>query len=165
MCDQHFEHQVPVPTFTKKLAEFGIVLTRGQQQRIINILDEDLEQIITHQEYYDAIEAYNVSGEKHKSLDGTPYLPFEIRVLIKLSAIMKERDMSSIEVFNSCDIGRDGKVDLKELSNFIEGISRDFKQKEGFAMMRYLDVDNNGSIDKSEFIKQLEKVEKYYESY
>jgi len=32
-----------VPTFTKKLTDFGIVLTSGQQQRIINILDEDLE--------------------------------------------------------------------------------------------------------------------------
>ena len=43
VCDQYNELKVPVPTFTKKLTDFGIVLTSGQQQRIINILDEDLE--------------------------------------------------------------------------------------------------------------------------
>jgi Ca2+-binding EF-hand superfamily protein len=132
---------------------------------VINILDEDLEQYITRQEFYDAIEAYNISGEKHKSINGEPYMAFEIRVLIKLTAIMRERDLSPLEVFNSCDVGGDGKVDIKELANFIEGISRDFKQKEAFAMMRFLDVDNNGTIDKDEFQKQLKKVDKYYESY
>lgn len=78
---------------------------------------------------------------------------------------MKERDLSSSEVFNSCDIDRSGTIKIDELAKFIEGISRDFKQKEAFAMMRYLDIDNNGSIDKAEFQKQMQKVEKYYESY
>jgi len=54
---------------------------------------------------------------------------------------------------------------IDELAKFIEGISRDFKQKEAFALMRYLDVDNNGSIDKAEFQKQLAKVDKYLESF
>lgn len=147
------------------LTKFDIDLTRGQQKRIINILDEDLEMTITRQEYYDAIEAYNIVGEKHFSLDGSPYLAFEIRTLIKLSVIMKERSLTALEVFNSCDISRDGKVDIKELATFIEGISRDFKQKEAFCMMRYLDVDNNGYIDKAEFTRQLEKVDKYYDAY
>jgi len=92
-------------------------------------------------------------------------LPFEIRVLIKLSAILKERDLSAVEVFNSCDVDRSGTMKIDELAKFIEGISRDFKQKEAFALMRYLDVDNNGSIDKAEFQKQLAKVDKYLESF
>jgi len=54
-------------------------------------------------------------------------LPFEIRVLIKLDAIMKERDLSPTEVFNSCDIDRSGTIKIDELAKFIEGISRDFK--------------------------------------
>jgi hypothetical protein len=37
------------------------------------ILDEDVEGTITKEEYYNALEAYNVSGEKHKSLDGSVY--------------------------------------------------------------------------------------------
>jgi hypothetical protein len=48
------------------------------------ILDEDLEGHVTREEFYNALEAYNVSGEKHKSLDGSVYHPFEHRVLFRL---------------------------------------------------------------------------------
>jgi hypothetical protein len=41
--------------------------------RLVMILDEDLEGSITKDEYYDALEAYTVSGEKHMSLDGSIY--------------------------------------------------------------------------------------------
>jgi hypothetical protein len=48
------------------------------------ILDEDLEGNITREELYNALEAYNVSGERHKSIDGSVYQSFEHRVLFKL---------------------------------------------------------------------------------
>lgn len=32
------------------------------------ILDEDIEGHISRDEYYNALEAYNVSGEKHKAI-------------------------------------------------------------------------------------------------
>jgi hypothetical protein len=35
------------------------------------VLDEDIEGIITLEEYNNALEAYAVSGEKHRPLDGS----------------------------------------------------------------------------------------------
>ena len=79
-------------------------LSRGQLSRIIMILDEDMEGNITRQEYYDALEAYNVSGEKHKSFDGTIYHPFEHRALFKLISELKRKRIEFVEMFNACDI-------------------------------------------------------------
>ena len=38
------------------------------------ILDEDIEGIITLEEYMNALEAYGVSGEKHKPLNDSTVL-------------------------------------------------------------------------------------------
>ena len=48
----------------------GVTLSRGQMSRLIMILDEDMEGHITREELYDALEAYNVAGEKHRAIDG-----------------------------------------------------------------------------------------------
>ena len=41
--------------------------------RLVMILDEDIEGTISREEYYNTLEAYNVSGEKHKAFDGGVY--------------------------------------------------------------------------------------------
>jgi hypothetical protein len=49
------------------------------------ILDEDMEGNITCDEYYNALEAYNCSGEKHFATDGSDYyVSFEHRAMFKL---------------------------------------------------------------------------------
>lgn len=83
--------------------------------RLIMVLDEDLEGHISRDEFYNALEAYNVSGEKHKSLDGSIYHPFEHKILFKLIAELKRKDISYLEMFNSCDINDDTRVDIKEV--------------------------------------------------
>jgi hypothetical protein len=61
------------------------------------ILDEDIEGTITREEYYNALEAYNVSGEKHKSLDGfSVYYQFEYRTLFKLIVELRMKDISFV---------------------------------------------------------------------
>lgn len=117
------------------------------------ILDEDLEGSITREEYYNALEAYNVSGEKHRSLDGSIYHPYEHRVLFKLIDELKRKNISYIEMFNACDVSDDQRVDLLEVRKFIEGISNDFKIKEIHALVLYLDIDKNGLLDKDEFLR------------
>jgi hypothetical protein len=39
--------------------------------RLIMILDEDIEGIVTLEEFTNALEAFGVSGEKHKPMDGS----------------------------------------------------------------------------------------------
>jgi len=55
-------------------------------------LDEDMEGNITLEEYYNALEAYNCSGEKHIPTDGTDYaLSFEHKAMFKLLNVLVER--------------------------------------------------------------------------
>lgn len=91
------------------------------------ILDEDMEGNITREEYYNALEAYCVSGEKHKSLDGSIYHPFEHKSLFKLIVELKKKNISFVEMFNACDVNDDTRVNILEISKFIEGLSPDFK--------------------------------------
>ena len=60
---------------------------------MINVLDEDLEGIITRQEFYDALEAYNISGEKHQSVDGAPYYSFEVRTMFNVIGLLEKKDI------------------------------------------------------------------------
>lgn len=112
-----------------------------------------MEGNITREEYYNALEAYNVSGEKHKSMDGSLYHPFEHKALFKLIAELRQKDISFIEMFNACDVNEDTRVDILEISKFVESLSPDFKQKEIHALKNYLDIDNNGLVDKDEFLR------------
>ena len=86
-------------------------------------------------------------------MNGEPWVAFEIRTLIRLQNFMKERNMTPDEMFNSCDVGQDNKIEISELTKFIMGVSPDFKQKEAYALMVFLDLDNNGTLDKGEFVK------------
>ena len=121
-----------------------------------------MEGTVTREEFYNALEAYNVSGEKHKSLDGTVYHPFEHRVLFKLIVDLKKKDISYMEMFNACDVNEDTRVNIEEVRRFIEGLNPDFKIKELHALMNYLDIDKNGILDKDEFLRQLTKGEQTY---
>ena len=41
----------------------------------------------------------------------------------------------------------------------MEGLSPDFKQKEIYALMNYIDIDKSGLIDRDEFLRQLARGE------
>lgn len=75
-----------------------------------------MEGNITLEEYCNALQAYNQSGEKHEALGGSDgYVSFEHRSMFKLLNILKERNISYAEIFRSCDVNNDGDVDLREL--------------------------------------------------
>jgi Ca2+-binding EF-hand superfamily protein len=118
------------------------------------ILDEDIEGSITLEEYNNALEAYNVSAEKHRPLDGSVlYHPFEHKCLFKLISELRKKNINFLEVYNACDVNEDGRVNVSELRNFVEGLTPDFKQKEIHALMIYMDIDKNGIIDREEFLR------------
>ncbi|CDW83096.1 cysteine protease family c02 [Stylonychia lemnae] len=162
ICDPDYKQSVQAAIFKDQLQKLGLKLSRGQLSRLIMILDEDMEGNITRDEYYNALEAYCVSGEKHKSFDGTIYHPFEHKALFKLIVELKKKNISFVEMFNACDINDDTRVNIAEIQRFIEGLSPEFKQKELHALMNYLDIDKNGLVDKDEFIRQLNKGEQTY---
>lgn len=65
MCDPYYRQMVEVEDFKKYIEKFGLVLTRGQQNRIIMVLDEDMNGSISREEYFNALEAYKIAGEQH----------------------------------------------------------------------------------------------------
>lgn len=56
-------------------------------------------------------------------------------------------------MFNACDLNEDARVNINEISNFVEGLTPDFKVKEIHSLMNYLDIDKNGILDKDEFLR------------
>jgi Ca2+-binding EF-hand superfamily protein len=118
------------------------------------ILDEDMEGNITLQEYYDALEAYNCEGEEHLPIDGSNYhVEFAMKAVFKLVMIMKERKMSHIELFRTCDVSGDGIVDTRELGSVLGSLSPEFGIKDCYSLHNFFDIDKNGECDEPEFIE------------
>lgn len=99
-------------------------------------------------------------------MDGSDsYLAFEHKALFKLIRILQERRMSHAELFRSCDINGDGQVNLKELEQFLNGFSPEFRQKDVHAIMNFFDLDKNGLCDEKEFMTQIKKAEKQNDAF
>ena len=93
------------------------------------ILDEDIEGTITLEEYMNALEAYGCSGEMHnRSLDGQVLSQsFQHKCLFKLITALQRKDITFLEMYNACDLEDNGRAQLSEIRNFIEGLSSEFK--------------------------------------
>lgn len=165
-CDSRYQKSISCDHFKAQVSQLNLQLSRAQISRLILIFDEDLEGNITLEEYQDALEAYNCSGEKHSAMDGSDsYLAFEHKALFKLIRILQERRMSHAELFRSCDINGDGQVNLKELEQFLNGFSPEFRQKDVHAIMNFFDLDKNGLCDEKEFMTQIKKAEKQNDAF
>lgn len=168
-CDSRYQKSIPCDLFKAQVMQLNLRLSKAQISRLVLIFDEDLEGNITLQEYLDALEAYNCSGEKHggqTAMDGSgSYVAFEHKALFKLISILQERRMSYAEVFRSCDINGDGRLELKELEDFLNGLSAEFRQKDVHAIHGFFDLDKNGLCEEKEFLAQIKKAEKLYEAY
>lgn len=113
------------------LVNFNIQLSKGQVSRLILILDEDMEETITLEEFQNALEAYSCSGENHVNPDGSDYyVPFEHRSIFKLLTILKDRNLSHQELFRSCDVNNDDDVNIRELQSVLSGFSAEFYEKD-----------------------------------
>jgi hypothetical protein len=66
--------------------------------------------------------------------------------------------MKAEEVFRYCDPKQQGKIELAAIYQFVDSTLRtEFKEREKFALVNYLDVSKVGSIDRKHFMKELEK--------
>lgn len=120
-----------------------------------------MEGNITIDEYYNALEAYNCSGEKHYATDGSDYyVSFEHRAMFKLLQILKDRNISYQELFRSCDVNDDKDVNIRELEAVLTGFSAEFYQKDCQAIHNFFDIDKNNTCTEQEFMGQLAKAER-----
>jgi hypothetical protein len=70
--DVDYKKKITCDHFKQMLVKHDLQLGRRDQNRLCLILDEDLEGNITLEEYNDALEAYNCTGEKRQGS-----IPFE----------------------------------------------------------------------------------------
>jgi Ca2+-binding EF-hand superfamily protein len=113
-----------------------------------------MEGTITLEEYYDALEAYNCEGEEHFPIDmSNYYVNFGMKAVFKLVRIMKERNISHIQLFRTCDKSGDGIIDTKELGSVLGSLSPEFGIKDCYSLQNFFDIDKNGECDESEFIE------------
>lgn len=54
-----------VDTFKEQMAALGIRLTHTQMQRLFLLLDENFTGLVSLEEYQEALEAYELAGERH----------------------------------------------------------------------------------------------------
>jgi len=79
------------------------------------------------EEFNNALEAYGQSAEKHFSPDGSDnYVPFEHKAIFKLLTILKDRGITHMELFRTCDMSGDGTINIKELEQVLKGFSAEF---------------------------------------
>lgn len=136
-------------------------MSRGQISRLCLILDEDQEGNISLAELQNALEAYGASGEKHVDPEGGDYyVPFDHRAMFKLMDILDKRQMSFEELYLMCDVDNDDDVNIKELEKVLVSMSDEFYTKDCQAIHNFLDIDNNNSCNKSEFMNQLERAKR-----
>jgi len=122
-----------------------------------------MENVITLEEYYNALEAYGVESEKHYPVDGTDhYVPFAQRAMFKLLEILADRGISSEELYRSCDVNGDGDVNIRELESVLTGFSAEFYQKDTQAIHQFFDIDRNDQCTQQEFHQQLEKAQRLH---
>jgi len=132
---------------------------------LISIIDEDKNGTISISEYYSTLEAYNARGEKNGPFDDDPTnLKFELQALFRMITILRERNISADELFRMADTSGDGKIELEELKICLKGIGG-CQEKELHAIRGFLDIDGNGDIDENEFMQQMKKANKMFDSY
>jgi Ca2+-binding EF-hand superfamily protein len=145
-CDPEYKRSVPCERFKSMLNNFNLQLSRGQVSRLVLILDEDMEGNISLDEYYNALEAYSCTGEKHYATDGSDYyVSFEHKAMFKLLQILKDRNISYQELFRSCDVNDDKDVNIRELEAVLTGFSAEFYQKDCQAIHNFFDIDKNNT--------------------
>ena len=135
------------------LASLQLSIPPSYISKFLLILDEDCSGIITQEEYYKTLSAFQIGKEQH-SASGRG---FQHETLIKFSDILKKREIEADELFNLCDIDASGTISLKELERYIMILNIGFQQKEISALMTLLDDSNNGEITRDEFFEHIQR--------
>jgi len=88
----------------------------------------------------------------------------QLQSVFKLLQVMRERKLSGMELFKMIDIDGNELLHLNELDEVVTALS-DFQKKEIRSIHTYFDIDSNGEIEKSEYLVQLERADKQYDSH
>ena len=74
---------------------------------------------------------------------------------MKFSKAIKTNGMSPEEVFRYLDRKQAGQVEVGTIAQFVDStLKTDFKEREKYALVNYLDLDRRGTIDRKSFLER-----------
>ena len=111
-------------------------------KRLKVIFDENMTGKITYTEYQQAIEAFELAGERHfvgPKPGGKGYVKYETLVLERMCDVLQSANVESDELFASCDIDNSGSISSEELKQAILNIKKTMQLKEAEAIKKYFE--------------------------
>ena len=152
-ADSDFDGKVTHKELNNFIESLKLFIPKSHLTRFIHILDEDCSGVITQEEFYKALAAFNINKETHSNSGRL----FAQETLLKFSEILNKREIEPEQLFNLCDLDMSGTISLKELEKYLNLISIGLQQKEIAALMNLFDVNGDGEITKEEFSEYLQK--------
>ena len=140
--------------FTRFLSKLKLDVQALELARLIEILDEDLSGKLESQEFYETLAAYQVIT------DSSQVKGYSGQVLNNFLNLIKEKNIRAEEVFNSCDSDNSQSIELVELGKVCQGLG--MLKRETMVLMDLLDVDGNGVVSKTEFLRKIKDEESMF---
>ena len=155
ICDTSYKQEIECSIFRKYLNKFKLELPARSVDRIVGVLDEDCNGTISLHEMQFALEAYGSVTET--VIPGEGEVSFQHQAVFKLCQHMASKRLNEEQMFNIIDVDKNLVLNLDEMTTIISALGQ-FKMKEIHLIHRFLDIDNNGSIEKAEFETQMRKI-------
>lgn len=151
--DTDSDGRVTFNDFLNFLNKLDLNIPRSYLTRFVLIVDEDCSGVITKDEFYKTLSAFQVNSESQNALSKA----FQQEVLIKLTDACLKRDISPEALFMKIDIDGSERITIAELQKHIDSMKMGFQQKEIAALMGLLDGNENGEITLDEFKDYMQK--------
>lgn len=157
-ADKDHMNLIAVSDFKIFLQNIGFNLTKSQLSRFLFLLDEDCSGIITRDEYYDTLGAYEVNREQHKRGTGRSY---DQDCLILYGFYLKQENMEVEQSWNLCDKASKGKITYKEFFTFLDSdFKEQMKDREKYALASLLDYKKMKEIEKVNYCDEVRKAKR-----
>lgn len=115
LCDVKYQQEISEQSFFMMLEQYDVVLQSPILNRLIAVLDEDGNSMITLDEYYGALETYQCRVELDSPYGAEGVPSYQKRTLIKFVNAMRQREMTSDELFDQINSDGNDYIDLEEL--------------------------------------------------
>ena len=135
---------VSVQQFKDEISNLGLKLSDVQLTRLVNILDEDMNQQITYKELINALQAFKYRSEQ-SSPQTAEFMNYEQECFFRLMEVLRSRRVKFSEFFCMLDVNNDGDIDLHEIESVLKSFG-EFKIKEIKTLFQAFDIDGNGTI-------------------
>ncbi|OMJ73061.1 hypothetical protein SteCoe_28338 [Stentor coeruleus] len=152
-ADKDSDGRVTFNDFLSFLNGLDMNIPRSYLTRFVLIVDEDCSGVITKDEFYKTLSAFQVNSESQNVLNAS----FQQEVLIKLTDSCLKRDISPEALFMKIDTDGSERITIAELQRHIDLMKMGFQQKEIAALMGLLDGNKNGEITLTEFKDYMQK--------